>query len=196
MARYGMVIDLALCMRCRACMVACKTEHEIPTGKHAGHEYYRIGVLEFERGSYPTVKRIFAPVLCMQCSVAPCIDVCPISGAISRRADGIVVVDKDKCNGCKLCIRVCPYDALYFDEERRVVDKCDFCAERLKQDMEPACVATCMGRAITFGDLDDPDSEVSQLVKRKDVNPDRPLFLRYFSELFKPSVYYRDVIKP
>lgn len=196
MARYGMVIDLALCTRCRACMVACKTEHQIPVGKHAGHEYYRISVLEHEKGKYPAVKRLFAPILCMQCDTAPCIDVCPIPGAIYRREDGIVVVNKDKCDGCKLCMQVCPYNALYLDEEKRVVDKCDFCADRLDQGLEPACVATCTGRAMVFGDLDDPHSEVSELVRRNDVKPDRPLFPPYFSQVFKPSVYYTDTIKP
>lgn len=194
MARYGMVINLALCMRCSACMVACKTEHQIPTGKHAGHEYYRISVLEHEQGKYPAVKRVFAPVLCMQCEVAPCIDVCPIPDTIYRREDGIVVINQEKCNGCKLCMQVCPYDALYFDEERRVVDKCDFCADRFDHGLEPACVATCMSRAIAFGDLDDPDSEVSRLVERDDVKPDRPLFPPYFSQVFKPSVYYTEEI--
>ena len=196
MAKYGMVINLALCMRCSACMVACKTEHQILTGKHDGHEYYRMSVLEYEKGKYPTVKRVFAPILCMQCENAPCIDVCPIPGAIYRREDGIVVVNKDKCNGCKLCMQVCPYDALYFDEERHVVDKCDFCAERLDQGLEPACVSTCMGRAIAFGDLDDSDSEVSKMIERNDVKPDRPLFPPYFSQVFKPSIYYTEAVKP
>jgi len=190
MARYGMVIDLSFCMRCRACMVACKTEHQIPTGKHNGHEYYRISVLEYEKGKYPLAKRIFAPVLCMHCQAAPCIDSCPILGAIYRREDGIVVVDKAKCNGCQLCMQVCPYDALYLDEERSVVDKCDFCAERLGQGLEPACVATCMGRAMVFGDLDDPDSEASKLVKRDDVKPDRPSSPPHLSQVFRPSIYY------
>ena len=196
MAKFGMVIDLALCMRCRACMVACKTEHQIPTGKHNGHEYYRISALEYEKGTYPSVKRVYSPILCMQCEVAPCIDVCPIPGALYRREDGIVAVDKDKCNGCKLCVQVCPYDGFYLDEERHVVDKCDFCAERLDQGLEPACIATCQNSAMVFGDLDDPDSEVSRLVRRSDVKPGRPLFPEYFSQAFKPSVYYRDGAKP
>jgi len=185
-----MVIDLRFCMRCRACMIACKTEHQIPTGKHDGQEYYRISVLEYEVGQYPAVKRVFAPVLCMQCGTAPCIDICPIPGAIYRREDGIVVINKDRCDGCKRCMIVCPFDALYFDEENRVVDKCDFCVGRLDQGLEPACVATCMGKAIVFGDLNDLDSEVSRLVRRNDVKPDRPLFPSYFGQIFRPSVYY------
>jgi tetrathionate reductase subunit B len=171
-------------------MVACKTEHQIPTGKHAGHEYYRISVLEYEKGKYPTVTRVFAPVLCMQCEVAPCMDVCPISGAIYRRQDGIVVVNQNKCNGCKLCMNVCPYDALYFNEEVRGVDKCDFCVDRLDQGLEPACVATCMGRAMVFGDLDDPQSEVSKRVAMGVARYGGSLFPTYFGKTFKPSVFY------
>ena len=106
-----------------------------------------------------------------------------------------MVVNQEKCNGCKLCMQVCPYNALYLDEEKRVVDKCDFCADRLDQGLEPACVATCMGRAMVFGDLEDPDSEVSRLVERNGVKPDRPLLPPYFSQVFKPSVYYTEAPK-
>lgn len=174
-------------------MVACKTEHKISPGKHGGHEYYRISVLEYEEGNYPKVKRVFAPILCMQCEPVPCIDVCPIQSAIYRREDGIVVVDRNKCDGCKRCMQVCPYNALYFDEEKHVVDKCDFCVDRIIQGLEPACVATCMGKALVFGDLDDPESEVSKLVERNDVKSDRLLFPAYFSLFFKPSIYYAGV---
>lgn len=185
-----MVIDLALCMRCRACMVACKTEHQIPAGRHAGHEYYRITVLEYERGHYPATRRVFAPILCMHCEVAPCIDACPVPGAIYRRADGIVVISQHKCDGCKRCLEICPYCALYFDEERCVVDKCDFCAGRIDRGLEPACVSTCMGRAMFFGDLDDPDSEVYRLARKAGTGPDRPLSPPHFGQTFKPAVYY------
>jgi tetrathionate reductase subunit B len=191
MAKYAMVINLASCMNCRACMIACKTEHQILPGKHNGKEYYRMGLLEYEKGKYPAVKKVFAPILCMQCENAPCLDVCPIPGAIYRREDGIVAVDKNKCDGCRLCAQVCPYNALYFDEEKLVVDKCDFCADRLDQGLEPACVTTCPSRAIIFGDLDDPKGEVAGLLKRNDVKPERPLFPSYFGQVFKPRVYYK-----
>jgi len=154
-----------------------------------------MSVLEYETGKYPSVKRVFAPILCMHCETAPCIDVCPISGAMYRREDGIVAVDRDKCDGCKRCMAVCPYDALYFDEENRVVDKCDFCAARLDHGLEPACVATCMGEAIVFGDLDDPESVVSRLVKGNGAQPDRPLFPSYFGHVFEPTVYYTDTLE-
>ena len=195
MATYGIVIDLTKCMRCRACMVACKTEHRIPTGKHGGHEYFRIAVLEYENGKYPEVERVFAPILCMQCQIAPCIDVCPIPGAVYRRTDGIVAVNRELCDGCRRCMKVCPYGAFYFDVENDVVDKCDFCTDRIDVGLEPACVAACMGRAMLFGDLDDPNSEISRLVKEDGVKPARPMWPEYFGRLFNPSVFYSNRVK-
>ena len=116
MAHYAMVIDLTLCMRCRACMVACKTEHSIPTGKHAGNEYFRIRVLEYESGRYPEVNRVFAPILCMQCTTAPCIDVCPMKLMPTIISQYAQQDDFDKanecfaldCYECGCCSYVCP----------------------------------------------------------------------------------------
>lgn len=190
MARYGMVINLSQCMRCRACMVACKIEHRIPTGKSIGHEHFRISVLMYEDGEYPDVKRIFAPILCMHCQNAPCIDVCPIPEALYRKDTGIVMIDRDKCDGCKRCMQVCPYNALYFDEENNVVDKCDFCADRIKEGLKPACVSACMGRAMIFGDLDNSESEVSTFLKGRVVEPARVLWPNYFDKTFGPSIFY------
>jgi tetrathionate reductase subunit B len=195
MARLGMVIDLTRCMRCGACMIACKTEHQIGTGKHGGHEYYRIGMFTYETGKYPSVKTIFVPTLCMQCENSPCIDVCPMQGALYRRYDGIVKVNEERCNGCKLCIQACPYKALYFNEEKLVVDKCDFCANRVDQGLEPACVAACMGKALIFGDLDKPDSEVSKIIEKNDIRPGRPLLPSYFNKAFNPSIFYIENLK-
>lgn len=127
------------------------------------------------------------PILCMHCENAPCIEVCP-TGASYRRADGIVVIDYDKCVGCKSCIENCPYGARHFNEDPEgyfgneltinekigyeqhklgVVEKCNFCIGRLEQGKEPACVQTCVGKARYFGDLDDPKSEVSKRIKSK-----------------------------
>ena len=177
-------------------MVACKTEHRLSTGKHAGHEYYRIGVLEYETGKYPNVERVFAPILCMNCRTAPCIDVCPVPGAIYRSKEGIVLIDRQRCDGCKQCMQVCPYGALYFDEEHHIVDKCDLCSDRISEGLAPACVAACMGRAMIFGDLDDPGNEISQRVRKDGVKPDRPLWPKYFGQTFKPAIFYTGMAKP
>jgi tetrathionate reductase subunit B len=171
-------------------MVACKIEHRIPTGRHNGHEYFRIGVLAYENGQYPDVKRVFAPVLCMHCRNAPCIHVCPVPGALYRDETGIVIIDGNRCDGCKRCIRVCPYNAVYFDEENHVADKCDLCADRIMAGLEPACVSACMGRAMIFGDLDDPESKISTTLSKRTVEPVGLLWPQYFDTTFQPSVFY------
>jgi Fe-S-cluster-containing dehydrogenase component len=196
--RYGMVIDLKKCVGCMACTVACKAENQTRPGI-----FWNI-VKDQEFGEYPAVTRVFLPVICMHCKEAPCVKVCP-TGASHRRQDGIVKIDADKCIGCKYCIEACPYGARYFSGETDgyfgpeltemekigysrhkigVVEKCTFCSELLEKGKEPACVRTCIGKARYFGDLDNPDSEVSRLIKA-----------RHGSQLLKelgtePSVYY------
>jgi molybdopterin-containing oxidoreductase family iron-sulfur binding subunit len=136
---------------------------------------------------------------------APCVDVCP-TGATSKRADGIVTVDYDKCMGCRYCETACPYGArtlveeikpyypefgftpyeqlMYQQHQVGVVEKCNFCAERVERGEEPACVETCIAYARTFGDLDDPNSEVSRLILQKQA-------YQLLPELgTEPSIYY------
>ena len=142
------------------------------------------GLVE-ERGKYPNARWQFVPLQCNHCSNPACVTVCP-TGATSQRGDGIVTVDPDKCMGCRYCIIACPYRVRFYvdkrgtyydaptlhesfglkarDYQEGTVIKCDLCAHRLEQRLEPACVATCISRARYFGDLDDPTSEVSQLV--------------------------------
>jgi molybdopterin-containing oxidoreductase family iron-sulfur binding subunit len=124
----------------------------------------------------------------MHCQEPPCLEVCP-TGATQKREDGIVFIDADRCVGCRACMVACPYQSRYFNDQVRgyfpgqgltpyeewayakhppdVVEKCDFCRDRLAQGKEPACVANCMTRARYFGDLDDPQSEVSRLIREK-----------------------------
>jgi tetrathionate reductase subunit B len=184
MARYGMLIDLKSCNGCRACMTACKTFHGIPIGEQKGREYYRIWPQEVELGTYPYVVRNMTPLLCMQCADPPCTKACPIPGGIYQRADGIVLVNEHKCNGCKLCISACPYSALYFREDTGIVDKCTFCVENLDKGVLPECVKTCPAEAMFFGDLNDSSSQIAILIKKWDACP---LHLQYRTE---PSVYY------
>ena len=181
MPRYGMVIDLKRCVGCHACSISCKVAH----GTSFGIFWNR--VYEIEEGKYPSVRRYSLPRLCMHCENAPCVEVCP-TGASSRRADGIVLVDQEKCVGCKYCMVACPYGARYLNEKAEgyfsreltpyeeqaykqhrvgVVQKCNFCAERLEIGKQPACVATCIGKARYFGDLDNPDSQVARLIRDK-----------------------------
>lgn len=178
MPRYGMVIDLKKCMGCMTCTVACKAENYT----HPGIFWNMVKDLEF--GKYPKVSRIFLPILCMHCKNPSCVKVCP-TGASYQRDDGIVLVDYDKCAGCKACIEACPYGARYFNKgtagyfkegltpsetigysshKKGVVEKCTFCVHMTESGRKPACVAACTGKARYFGDLDDQNSEVSKLI--------------------------------
>lgn len=174
---YGMVIDMRRCVGCHACTVACKMENSVPDG------FFRSWVLEADKGTYPDVKRIKLPRLCNQCESAPCAQVCPVR-ATKRDEGGVVTVDANKCIGCRYCVSACPYDARYVSPKKGTADKCDFCIERVKAGLMPACVSTCIAHARYFGDLNDPNSEVSRLVR------DYPNEVLHREMGTKPSVFY------
>ncbi len=200
--RYGMVIELGKCVGCHTCTVACKVEHFTPPG------VYWNFVIDQEVGEYPSVRRIFLPTLCNHCKEPACCDACP-TGATYKREDGIVAMNYDVCIGCRTCMMACPYQARYFwgrpkdtmyfpgvahpyeqsgleEYQRGTVQKCDFCLKRLESGLEPACVKACPGKARTFGDLDDPQSEVTKLIRARG---GRQLNAELGTE---PSVYYID----
>lgn len=168
--RLVMVIDLRRCYGCKACSVACKSENGVRLGG------FRSWVSEKEAGNYPDVRRHFLPRLCNHCRNASCKKVCP-TGATYRGEDGIIDIDKSRCIGCRHCMGACPYNARYFnptgnsaDERafpsltRGTVDKCDFCIHRTANGLVPACVNTCPAEARKFGNLNDPESDVSKLL--------------------------------
>ena len=202
MARYGMVFDLKRCIGCNACVVGCKQENSLPDG------VFFTRTLSEEYGVYPTVNRVYIPTLCNHCEDAPCEKVCP-SSATYTRDDGIVMVDSDKCIGCGSCAVACPYDqrtemkadlfkkGLFgegeltpFEEqgygrfEPGMVTKCDFCSGRVDAGLDPACVVTCPTDARIFGDLDDPNSKASKLIREKGGRSPLP------EKNTKPKVYY------
>ncbi len=202
--RFGMVIDLNRCIGCHACTMACKQHNGIPKG------VFWSRVLIREVGEYPYARVHYQPMLCMHCKNPECVRVCP-TGASYQRENGIVAIDPDKCFGCQYCIMACPYKArtkiLDFEpyhldkgftpyervalprHQLGVASKCDFCAGHLEEGNEPACVQTCPGRARIFGDLDDPASEVSQLIARR--RP-RQLLSKMGTD---PSVYYIEEVR-
>lgn len=181
--RKGMVIDLRRCIGCNACTLACKQEKGTPPGV----QYCKVPT--YERGEYPNTRFEYLPLLCMHCDDPPCEAVCP-TGATYIREDGVVAVDTEKCIGCRYCMAACPYNARYFsftepqayhEEQGKnayeeamesehpvgVVQKCDLCYQRTEEGEQPACVAACPPSARIFGDLDDPESEVSKLVAER-----------------------------
>ena len=165
--RYGFVIDQTRCIGCHACTVACKEENGVPLGA------FRTWVKYVEKGEYPHTRRHFAVLRCNHCDNAPCVTICP-TVALYRRPDGIVDFDGRRCIGCKSCLQACPYDALYLDPDTHTAAKCHFCAHRVEKGLEPACVIVCPERAILAGDLDDPASEVAQVIAREPVTVRKP----------------------
>ena len=134
MKRAGMVIDLRRCIGCHACSVSCKTEHDVALG------VFRTRVRYLEKPGATQIA--FLPLLCNHCQDAPCIPACP-TDAMTRKEDGRVVVDHDKCEGNMDCIAACPYDAIQLDPQTGIADKCDLCTHRTDVGMDPACVAAC-----------------------------------------------------
>lgn len=165
--RYGFVIDQRSCIGCHACTVACKSEHDVPLGVN------RTWVKYVEKGEFPNSRRHFLVERCNHCANAPCVEICPTK-ALFQREDGIVDFDKSRCIGCKSCMQACPYDALYIDPDTHTAAKCNFCAHRIDQGLQPACVVVCPEEAIIFGDLDDPTTRISQLIGRESVSVRRP----------------------
>ncbi|MGE4272534.1 MAG: 4Fe-4S dicluster domain-containing protein [Desulfitobacterium sp.] len=193
---YCMVIDLKRCVGCNACATMCKQENGTPPG------VTRSKVMKKEFGTYPSVRKLSLPMLCMHCEDPSCVNVCP-TGATEKREDGIVTVDKEVCIGCRACMTACPYGARYFreseegyfgqeltpfeavkyvDQPKGVIDKCDFCLEsRLSKGLsEPACVQTCIAKARFFGKKEDLE-ELIQSRKGYQLRPELGT---------NPSVYY------
>lgn len=155
--RYGMVIDLATCIGCHACTVSCKMENDVGEGN------FNTWVEEWDTGTYPEISKVKLPKLCNHCIDAPCIPVCPVDATYPVQG-GIVIVDEETCIGCGACVEACPYDARYMIEENNKAGKCTFCIQRAEAGLMPACVSTCVSHARYFGDLNDPESEVSKLI--------------------------------
>ncbi|MDH3379567.1 MAG: 4Fe-4S dicluster domain-containing protein [Gammaproteobacteria bacterium] len=164
MAQLGWLIDLDKCTGCDSCTVACKAENNtrplgspLPFKNGRGvipdHVSYR-WVVKKETGVYPNPTLTFVTSACNHCEDPACLVACPTKAIFKRAEDGIVLIDQDKCIGCKYCIHACPYGAPQFNSETEKVEKCTFCVHRLYDDsgsrtgFEPACVTTCVGNAL------------------------------------------------
>jgi len=177
--RYAIVLDTTKCLNCKACTVACKFENNVPVGD----ETYRIWVTEMPlQGRFPYLHQEYQPSQCQHCENTPCQSVCP-TRATFKTSDGVVLVDYSKCILCKACMVACPYDARFVSLKNKAVEKCTMCIHRVAEGRDPACVETCPTKVRTFGDLNDPESEVSHLLATRNhyrLKPDRNTRPRLF----------------
>ena len=176
--RYGFAIDQRTCIGCHACTVACKTEHEVPVGQ------FRTWVKYVDQGDVPQHHPRLRRHALQPLHRRALREDLPDARRCSSATDGIVDFDKDRCIGCKSCMQGCPYDAIYIDEDTHTAAKCNFCAHRVDNDLEPACVVVCPTHSIWVGDLDDPDSGISKLVNTN------PVTVRAPEQNTGPNVFY------
>jgi molybdopterin-containing oxidoreductase family iron-sulfur binding subunit len=203
--RLGLVIDTKRCVGCHTCAIACKSTNNVPDTIW-WNRVTTVGgdVPDSPSGIYPNLKMDFLTIACQHCENPACTKVCPVGATYKREEDGAVFQDYDKCIGCRMCIAACPYTGVrsfnweepqYSIEvavgdidapvhQKHVVEKCTLCAQRLSRGAPPACVAACPGRARKFGDFEDSDSEVSQLLVSREYKQLLP------EKGTNPSVYY------
>ncbi len=187
MPKLSMLIDLTRCIGCDACTVACKQENGTPM------DVFFARVLNIEAGKYPDTQRVYLPMLCYHCENPACLKACP-NKAIFKRPDGVVLIDQDRCRGTGACVSACPYgniilkeqDAWYLNADEPyemdfvkprlnpgVARKCTYCVHRVDEGLDPACVVACPTKARIFGDVEDPESEISQYIESQRVETGR-----------------------
>jgi len=172
-----MVVDTVRCVGCHACVISCFMENDVPEG------YTRDWITEVVTGEYPNLKSTIYSERCNHCDDAPCVTVCPTGASHYDEETGTVQVDPNKCTGCKACITACPYDARFVHPDG-YVSKCTLCEHRLKEGETTACAATCPTKAITVGDLDDPASEIHEVMNGRRIETLKP------GAGTKPRVFY------
>jgi len=201
---YAMGIQLDKCIGCGKCVEACKVENDVPEEPF----YFRTWVERYiiyadgevrvdspEGGikGFPPVdddkeilRTFFVPKLCNHCDNPPCVQVCPV-GATFKSEDGVVLVDKDYCIGCRYCIQACPYGARYLDPRSKTADKCTFCYHRITKGLLPACVEVCPTQARIFGELDKRSTPLNRMMRQSHI---QVLKAHMNTE---PKVFYSDL---
>ena len=203
--RLGIVVDTTRCTGCHTCGVACKLENNLPAEVWWSRAVTASADgMNCPQGTYPDLTMTFFTIQCQHCENPACVKVCPVGATHKDLETGIVLQDYDKCIGCRMCIAACPYTGVrsfnweepkhYVDfsfgdadvpaHQKHVVEKCTMCWHRQVRGETPACVEACPAYARFWGDLNDPSSEVSQLIRTREYKQLLP------EEGTNPSVYY------
>jgi anaerobic dimethyl sulfoxide reductase subunit B (iron-sulfur subunit) len=170
--------DASACTGCKACQVACKDKNNLPIGTLFRRVFHYGGGSWMYQDGYLVPNNVFAYSLstaCMHCQNPPCMEACP-AAAITKREDGIVLIDADKCIGCRLCQWACPYGAPQFREDLGVMTKCDFCQDLQAQGQDPACVAICPQRVLKVGELEDLRAQYGGFNEMEPLPPAEPAY--------------------
>ena len=171
--RWGMLIDTTQCREgCTDCVTACNKENGLSGGTSATDSQW---IRKVEIKEISTGRKVSLPMMCQHCEKPPCVDVCP-TGASFKRIDGIVLVDRHLCIGCRYCMMACPYKARSFvhaplteqnpdvPRGKGCVEGCTLCVHRVDKGQQPACVESCPEGAMIFGDLNNPASEIARRI--------------------------------
>ena len=205
MTRYGFAIDLKRCIGCHGCTIACKSENNVPNDLVWNRILTDGGnSIDTPRKTNGELRMAFYPLMCQHCDNPACVKVCPVGATYKDPETGVVRQDYDKCIGCRMCMSACPYtgvrsfnweepkysvdfavgDADVPAHQKHTVEKCTMCWHRLADGKEPACIEVCPGLARHWGDLDDPESDVSKALAGRE-------YTQLLPEMgTKPSVYY------
>ncbi len=201
---YAMGIQIDKCIGCARCVEACEIENSVPkepffvrtwVEKYTINTDNEVSVRSIAAPpAEPTeavperdiLRSFFVPKLCNQCENPPCVQVCPV-GATFVTEDGVVLVDKDRCIGCRYCIQACPYGARYLHPVTHTADKCTFCYHRVVRGLLPACVEVCPSQARIFGDFKSPASPLVRLRRMSKIHVLKP----YLNT--RPKVFYADL---
>lgn len=147
MTQMGFYINVAECIGCRTCTIACKDKNDLEVGRNFRRVY------SFEEGIFPNPKRYHISLSCNHCDNPTCIEGCPTKALYKRDEDGVVLIDHDRCVGCRYCEWNCPYNAPQYSEELGKMTKCDTCIDLRENGEDPVCVSSCIMRAIEFGPI-------------------------------------------